>query len=258
MNASLLTDLASGAKAAHAAFEDGLRRFLTAAAEFSGARADIESLVSEATGLVEAILELPGWAERAQVPKRIKEYVQSAFPADAAERPALFAVPLAWGIVRGAARLTEEGDSRAQAACIADWMLDKATARAFAELGAERPSAYLDAQLVTLMAAYESLLATSAGEERAAALKALFEEPAGRAFLGVNLHEDVLWFRKEQMERLVYSLFIAELASLLADESMGRTARNEAIRTRFEAANDILSAAEAAGYRVERTLDFMG
>ncbi|HOV75381.1 MAG TPA: alpha-amylase family glycosyl hydrolase [Candidatus Hydrogenedentes bacterium] len=251
MNAEMLRVLIAGPTQEHRAqLETALRQFLDAVTAYLGTILDANAVVASVFKELNTLTAL-------KPPKPVDGYLMKPM-ADAREKNTLEAfwrVPVALAILRpiGHARLA--GDYTANAAARMDeWMLAKVAMEAFAQLDGDESAAFHDALLIKILLTHSPVLDFAPNAGGALLVRRMFEDVSVQRFLAINRHRGFLWLRKEPLERLVYWLVFDNIVALRCM----RGARKETIMARYQNGQDLLRAAEEAGYRIDRLLELLG
>ncbi len=236
-----------------AEFVAAMLPFLEAVAANTGLRLNPEEVCEKTAHDVEVLHTFAAQLRKARPGKPVTDFLLRPIPKKDTEDLAFWRVPLALAIMRQVLKARSESDvvSIQPPRGTDEWLLAKIVASAFEQLGAVPSVAYADALLVKILADYPALLDFAPGSGGAIAMRRMFDDPSVQQFLCMNRYEGVLWLNKEQMERLVYWLLFASLASLAAQP---KGLAKQAIATRFENASEILNAVHTSGYRVEESL----
>jgi hypothetical protein len=131
-----------------------------------------------------------------------------------------------------------------------EWMLHKPVVEALQRLGKDPAAASLDTVLVRLLLSVDSLLVL---DERALARlwQSVFGDRLARHFLQVNEHAGVLWFNKEQYERLAWTV-ISAIGARRGEEKPATSADPAKLLAIYDQS---VTRAERAGYRVKEFLE---
>jgi len=176
---------------------------------------------------------------------------KKAEPAGPDAETEFWRIPLALVLAHQTSKAWAAMDFTAHASTDIDqWLLTRLVAQAFGEQGSEDWKAETDAQLVKILAAYPTLLDFFPGGGGAAVVRGALRDAAVQRYLLMNRHKDAVWINKERLEEMVYWLLFSSVAGLMAGESL----TTELLNARYRNAVEILSAAEEAGYNVDKML----
>jgi hypothetical protein len=162
-----------------------------------------------------------------------------------------------WAILRGLGQIKTVAkpphDSALAVKRFDDWMLHKPVVEALQRLGKEPAAASLDTVLVRLLLSADLLL--EKGERRPAVLwQAAFDDRLARQYLQVNEHAGVLWFNKEQFERLAW-IVISAISARYAETGSPTPADTARLLALYDQS---VIRAERAGFRVKEFLELSG
>jgi hypothetical protein len=129
-----------------------------------------------------------------------------------------------------------------------DWLLRKIIREAFEGLLNNRDLAYWDSQLVRIIISHFNLLVNVAENTLSESFRRILVDGAVRDYLQVNRYEGVLWLNKERLVRMVGAFKL--VAQLLEDGERLLTSAD--ISEIYENLQKILSAANSAGYQIEK------
>lgn len=266
-------------KKVHAAFRAALDAFLRAAATHIGAVVDFNAIVAQ----VEADL-----AQGADLPARIvgltpypavQETLRAAAepgiaPAatpdtEAAADPAATAVAakaglqprwLVWTVLRNLGKIVTPARGsdtpapdpcRTAGAWMREWHLYKPLAESFGTLCGDAGTGALEASLLRVSLANAGMLSTLQTEVWAPILDQFFHDADVQIVLKVNRYGGRRWINKEQLQRLLETMLLADALALEApnaEAADGIALALESVRTLEEAAAD-------CGYDLDATFD---
>jgi hypothetical protein len=132
-----------------------------------------------------------------------------------------------------------------------EWFLIKQIARAFADLDGDAWRADLDARLVRIAIAHAERLLTLQSEPWAPVLDTLLRDADVRAYLGVNHFGGRRWLNKEQLEHMLYGMFLTLALPRLAEGE----AAADALMLCLDDIGVLLEAAEDANYDLDRMFE---
>jgi glycosidase len=149
---------------------------------------------------------------------------------------------------------------------IDEWMLSKILVSTLNNLGLDDRSSWQATILIKLLISHHSwwtkLTAHPKNSDLNTAyhlLTKIFSDNDAQIFLGVNRHQDILWFNKESYEDLLWWLFI--IASVEISNQYTQIHKNnevgKIILHCFEMITLLVEKAEVSGYKVEKFLDLL-
>ncbi|MBI1987169.1 MAG: alpha-amylase [Nitrospinae bacterium] len=189
----------------------------------------------------------------------VRDHLLSRVPPQAQALFSFWHIPILWVILRHLGSVfSGRGPEGPGARWMEEWLLTPVVARAFAKLDRDPWQAHLDARLIQSMVGYAEVLAAGTAAEKSARLRAMLDDPAVGDYLHVHRYDGVLWINQEQMESLMYWLLFASVAQRMTDPELDESARKAEILACYQNLKEILSAAEAVGYQVERMLLVFG
>jgi glycosidase len=206
---------------------------------------------------LEAVFALAGLVDRISAGLPFDGDPELRALADALREPQQWAALLSWVVTRRLGRL--EGDDtlgeRARRR-FRGWQLGALLDDALGALQLPEGTGRSTATAVELMLAAERWLLPCADSHDAprALLEALFADPVGRRFLGVNLHEGVRWFNREAYLELISGLLVAGSVRAVTETPDKAI---ESVTARCRVFEELEEAAIAAGYQVDDLLDAM-
>ncbi len=139
----------------------------------------------------------------------------------------------------------------ASAAWMREWLLIKHIARAFEDMNGDAWQAWQDARLAYLCVAHRGHLLSLNAEIWGPILFAMFEDSDARNALMVNRYAGRRWLNREQLDRMLYYLFLVNVIVLGqsdADAAPRVTACWQSLQEMLDAANDV-------GYDFDRFLE---
>ena len=161
-------------------------------------------------------------------------------------------VLLGWAFLRPLARLHGTGnDAQRVLAAIDQWQLQPILMATFADiLGDEKAGLEAIAALRAVLA-----LGDEPAEEKplSATLSRWISEPEIRSFLGVHSFEERVWLSKEGLEELA-RWYVVLAAAVVPAETSSAGASAESLTFVWEQMNELVGAAETAGYQLEGLL----
>lgn len=140
---------------------------------------------------------------------------------------------------------------------VSDWLIEQVLVRAFEADGNDDPSPDLLANLSVLLYARSGFLGTCTVATLAEDLAALLSDADVAEYLQLNEYEGSRWISKERLEWLIQGLWLAEKMPSIQKEDI-RSEDNQPSQNGIDQiADDILVAAQDAGYRLERIIQLL-
>ncbi len=177
----------------------------------------------------------------------------------------------AWSVILGwlftstmGKTVTGTGYEEVSRSWIDEWMLNKIIVSTLDDLGLDERSDWRAVTLIKLLTSHHSwwkeVSPSSVKPNKAAAsnlLTSLLSDSDALAYLGVNRYQDVLWFNKESFEDLLWWLMvIAGVEIPAAFNGIGQSEMVvKTILPCYRVLSSLVTAAQAAGYKLEKLLD---
>jgi len=256
--------------------------FLEAMGAYLGREADIENIVCRVEADLAALQALIQGRAAATLPGPLAEYLEKNLPE--AEMPetwtAFWRVPVACCLMRGVGLAALESSTGAEemsvesrenvlspaceteppearpeaeqrgARLMQEWLLGKHIAQAFVAMDGNGWQARQDVRLVEASLAHRAQLPELETEVWGPVVYALFENPLMDSILLANWHENRKWMNKEQLERVLLVLFLAN--TTFDGKDVGGEDRLFAC---YENLREILWTASDTGYDMHWTLN---
>ncbi|MCX6829048.1 MAG: alpha-amylase family glycosyl hydrolase [candidate division Zixibacteria bacterium] len=254
MNSGMLRELLHDYPASRNQFRAAMTEFYASVGQFTGVTVKIEPFINQACARLDALAST-------RATTVMKEDSSASDTVTPQPEPPLHLnldhVVLAWlmleplGLFRADRYRTPS--SVLAAARAEQWLLQKATARAFEELLADSGNAYWDSRLVLILMAHSDLLAPANSRELGESFRQALMETAVQEYLQLHSFNNTLWVNKERLERMVDALICPLLLTARTDHTSVKINPAD-LRT---SAQRLLSAADQAGYQVEKMLKIL-
>ena len=234
-----------------------LLAFLKAINSFTRQSRGIEGVLAAVEAHIRRLREFMASPIPVDMPEDIRAYIQATLPEPDADTVANFWRWLAvYALLRPVGALgpaaENAGDAETQsAAWMRAWLLTKHIRRAFQEFDGDARQAQQDACLAYICMAHRQRLLALDSNIWGPALYAIFEDADTRAFLQTNRFANRRWINKEQLEKMLRGLFLANLYHLQNGD--GKTGKR--LVACYENIQDILHAAADTGYDLDWMLD---
>jgi hypothetical protein len=159
----------------------------------------------------------------------------------------------AWALLKPLHRAMHPGGNGG--AWLDDWLLTDHVAQAFGELGREPWEAYEDAMLLGILLRHVPSLEGSARLDERAPLQELLSDPQVQRYVGMNHHDGVDYIVKERLDALLFWRLRSFAAGMFAEDGPTKKLRLSVLKEQFAWTQNVLDAAESAGYDVRALLD---
>jgi hypothetical protein len=221
--------------------------------QFSGGREDERVVAREIRQKLEAIFYLPAITSRFQVlqPRGVKavaEYLHRKLMDDTLSWETI----LAWLFVHPIGKVVNaEGSSERSYYWIMNWRLDQIIAQILKDSGLDEGGAWRSLTLLKVLTRYQRWFEE---ESVSRIVDTLLKDGEVQQFLGVNQHNNILWFNKEAFEEMLWWMMLTAALEIGFDPL--RPAK-EIIRGLEKAWSIIQKLQETkikSGYQVEKLL----
>jgi glycosidase len=220
---------------------------------------DVHAVSTEITRILEAILKLSTVGDRYPMPRsrKYKTAIQFLTSSRASRSPAIlfawvFTAPLG-KIINTNGDLPEIDFSEISRSWIDEWLLGKIISGTLIELGMEEDAAKRSITLIKILIKHRA----PGISHLKIKLDAILSDVAVQSFIGVNRHQDVLWFNKEAFEELIRWFYITSVILVTAPKDVDKLAA-DIVKEILELYNDVqklLTAEVESSYQVEKLLD---
>jgi glycosidase len=156
-------------------------------------------------------------------------------------------VDFAWFFLLQAGKVMREADARQVWQLLEDWLLTEEIANLFTGLGASAERASQLSEVIKIMIRWHQWWK----QEDKKQLEAIFSDVDVMSFLGVNRHDDTLWFHKESGEELIPRLFIIAIFELPPSIWDANHDFEKHLDEYFRLAQHMVRALHRSGYRWE-------
>jgi glycosidase len=228
---------------------------LDAALSVAGSGAEASTALVEGRILteLEVMLELAQLTKGRETVRGVKRSWMAEL-SEALDDPVAWATMVAWVVARHLGAIGGRDDHGAVAReRFADWHLRSALVDVVMALGRTEDEGRRAADTVDLMIETVGWRSKTKGlEGMGPALAEIVAGDAGRRFLRVNSHADVLWFNREAFEELLRWMTLAWVADGTVEDSEGAPATIAATAAVWET---LVAAAEDSGFRIDDFLE---
>jgi len=236
-------------------FEKKYAEFLSQAKRFSSGEGRENILAKTVRAKVEAFMQIDTVGFRMAKSKSSQpamKFLKSHF----AEDSFADAIAFGWLCIHEIGKILKEKDFEMQSRSWIDaWLLGKRLQNVLGELGFDDGQKWGGRQLVALLVAEQNWYSIDDGENREhRLLERLLNSFDVQQLLKVNRYDDVLWFNKENFEKLTWWLFAIAVAQISSQPKLAKAKAAKAIVDVFGIVEKWLQAEKDSEYRVEKLL----
>ncbi len=241
--------------------EQKLVNLLRALRQFSGGAEDEVKIAREVRQRLEAVLQLPVLESWYEWPADTELQAALAYlDTDWREDRFLWACLFGWVFVHALGRIVGEADSPQRSrSWLDEWLLTKIVAGALREFGLDDAAVSRGVRLIGLLTTNLRWFTPDgpAGLKAYHTLEVILKDGDGQQFLGINRYDDVLWFKGEALDELLWWLFLIAVIQTSADPKLPATAAAAAIAEPYKITRELLRAGRKAEYQVENLLELV-
>ena len=235
-------------------FGKAVQHFLIAVKEFVGAEINTEEVLQDITKEMNAF-PLEELIKSARIEDALAVDLKSLVDCKSSEN--LMRIAVTWIVIHQIGRFHSPADSTDPKTLtnvrLKEWLLGKNIARVFEDFDRDKVSAHFDALLVTILTTYGELLLPSKKTNIAEALREILKDQLVKEYLQINIHRDITWLNKEQLERMIKALLLVAVIQLQAKDSFN----NETLKHALQTARRVLTSASDSAYQVEKTIQLL-
>jgi glycosidase len=236
---------------------------------------DIQAIVESVRQHLVSILYLPTFQEKYPLPhsRKYQQAMKYLHAGNVKTSPWRNGDAYAWSVILGwlftlqlGKIITNDGYEEISRSWMDEWMLNKIFVSTLNDLGLDERSNWRAVTLVKLLTSHHAwwkiIGANQTKKIRSTPyqiLSSILSDSDALNYLGVNRYQDILWFNKEAFEDLLWWLFIigaVEISSLpVIDEQSD--ANGKYILGCYNEISNLLTNAQASGYKLEKLLDLL-
>jgi hypothetical protein len=239
------------------------------------ASGDIQSAEKSIHQNLLAILQLPTFQEKYPLPhsRKYQQAMKYLHAGNLKTSPWRNGDAYAWSVILGwlftihlGKIISTEGYEEISRSWMDEWMLNKIFVSVLDDLGLDERSNWRAVTLVKLLTSHHTwwkiIDNKQAKGSRAAAyniLTSIFSDSDALSYLGVNRHQDIVWFNKEAFEDLLWWLYIIAVVEI-SDIHNKADQTDAGVKFILRCYNEILNLitnAQASGYKLEKLLDLV-
>jgi hypothetical protein len=239
------------------------------------ANRDTQSIVQSFQQNLLTILYLPTFQEKFPFPhsRKYQHTMKYLHAGNLKTSPWRNGDAYAWSVILGwsftyqlGKIISDDGYEEISRSWMDEWMLNKIIVSALNDLGLDERSNWRAVTLIKLLTSHHHwwrvIGSTPVKGEKSIAyhiLTSILSDSDAIGYLGVNRYQDVLWFNKEAFEDLLWWLFIAAAVEISSqyDKVEKTNGNGESILRCYNEISNLLSGAEASGYKLEKLLDLV-
>jgi hypothetical protein len=219
----------------------------------------LENIVSEVRTDVEVILHLDKQIRligNRKGSRRLEKFLNDRTIPDLA----FYAVLLGWVFTRSLGKaVSEQGSQMRSRSWLDEWLLSRALANSFRELGMSEELAWRTIDMIKALLAIEDSLEFDLGERGSAlqAVKSWLVNDDVQRVLGINRFQGILWYNNENYNQFLKLVFAAGIVRYLVDMSGNKVEQARRTRAIINVFSDLVAAAEKSDFQVEKLLEFL-
>jgi len=231
--------------------EKAIADFFQSAVQQTSMEADPTALTEETLREFETLNGFKAHIKKMRPAKALAQYLLEPIPDEDADRPDFWRIPFALALSHPIDRARMAKDYSTRSASVMDeWLLAKISEEIFAQLDNDPWKAHMDALLISILAKYPTTVDFDTQSGGALVLRTIFNDSLVQKYLRMNRYEGVVYFNKEQIERMCYWLFFESIITTMISDDLPK----QALKALFENTQAILDAAQKAGYQTETFL----
>ncbi len=205
-----------------------------------------------------AILQLPIVADRFPLPKSRKyaaalQYLQVDLQPESETETLGWATLFSWAAVRSLGRAIDDDAAIARSrAWLDEWLLGRTIAQTLLALNIADWPAQSTVNLIKVLVTHQHWHTADVPAKKRVTqlLDTLLADEDARAFLKVNLYNDIEWYNKEAFEQLLWGLFAVAVVDTTAAEEADPAAVTDTLVAAYDMIKKLLDAQTASEYQV--------
>ena len=142
---------------------------------------------------------------------------------------------------------------------IDEFLLGRVLENAFEKYGGEAGDAKFGVQVLKTLIGQRNWFDIKAGKHRKATLALEFwlNDPEVQRLMGVNLHDEILWFNQELMESWLWWMMLLAAIQILADENIPDNKIPEELLAVYDIVNKIRQNLVNSEFQIEKLLSLV-
>ena len=219
---------------------------------------DVAAIARETRDKLSTLLALPDTLDTLQPAAAPALYAEAAAYVTAPlaeDDPAIWGTLLGWLFTHPLGEVVEEEHAREiSRSWVDEWLLGKMIAGALAEMEMSEDAAWRAVATIKLMLGYRDWLKVEAPDDLQpyTVLRSALSSSEVQAYIGVNRHQEILWFNQESFERLVWWMTLLATIEYSVEAAADFAEKLAAI---YDLAQHLLQAEAASDYQVAKLLE---
>jgi hypothetical protein len=146
---------------------------------------------------------------------------------------------------------------------IDEWLFGKIMVGTFQDLGADEAGAWRAVALIKILVMHAVFVLPEAAKEKSEVetvglayrlLDTWLRDSEFQRFIGVNRHQDVLWFNKESFENILWWMYTTYVIGICADPALNPDKAVQGVIERYRLIKRIRQAEEISGFQIEKLI----
>jgi glycosidase len=239
------------------------------------ASGDVQSIVESIHQNLFTILQLPNFQERFPLPhsRKYQQAMKYLHAGNLKTSPWRNGDAYAWSVILGwlftiqlGKIISTDGYEEISRSWMDEWMLNKIFVSTLNDLGLDERSNWRAVTLVKLLTSHhnwwKAIDDNQAKGSRAASyriLTSILSDSDAQSYLGVNRHQDILWFNKEAFGDLLWWLYIISAVEISGIHTKADQTDEDAklILGCYTEILNLITNAQVSGYKLEKLLDLV-
>jgi glycosidase len=207
-----------------------------------------------------AILQLPIIAARFPLPKSRKyaaavQYLLANLQPEFAAETLAWDTLFSWASIRSLGRATGEEDAITRSRSYLDeWLLGRTSAQTLIALGVADWQAGQTVNLIKALTTQQQWYAVDVPAKKRVSqlLETLLADEDVRAFLQINVYNEIEWYNKEAFEQLLWGLFAVAAVDVISDEGVDPAVVPDVLVEVYDVIKKLQDAQTDSEYQVEK------
>jgi len=185
-----------------------------------------------------------------------RKYAQAVrFISDGLEKEHRWLALLTWTFIRPMGMTTVGNDLIQAQSWFDEWQFGRILQSAYQSMGIKEETAWNMVRSLRLMLGKQHWLDQMEDLTLPEIMERWISDEEIQRFIGVNRYKDILWFKKESFETLLWFLYSASLLDTVTKPRVTATEVVETTLTAYRLVEDAIAAMEKSDYQVQKLLD---